>query len=300
MFRFLEEHRKKILPTLGGTIVLLSLVLGRGSHNASIVEDAIGFVVTPFQDLIIGVETWFNKTTSSTREKSNLIEENELLKQQLAEIIEDNKRLLLYEEENKRLSDLLRISEKYPNYKTIGANITSKAPGVWYQTFVINKGTSDEVHTNMILTSTEGLVGKVTESGTTYSQCQSILDSRSSVSAMSSRTKDLGVVKGDYILMQQGLCKMEYIDMEAQIIVGDEIVTSHLSDIYPEGLSIGKVAEIKIDTNGLTKYAIIEPYVDFKHLDTILVLDKDSTEERYIVSNESFIQTDDKIYEIQE
>lgn len=275
MLRFFEEHKKKILPTLGGTVVLLSLILGKGSNNASLIEDVVGFVVTPFQDLIIGVEMWFDSSTSSSREKSDIIEENELLKQQLAELLEDNKRLSLYEEENKRLSELLRITEKYPDYKTTGTNIISKSVGVWYQTFVINKGTSDNIDTNMILISNEGLVGKITESGTTYSKCQSILDSRSSVSAMSSRTKDLGVVKGDYILMQQGLCKMEYIDTEAQIVVGDEIVTSHLSDIYPEGLSIGKVIEIKMDSNGLTKYAIIEPYVDFKHLDTILVLDKD-------------------------
>ena len=114
------------------------------------------------------------------------------------------------------------------------------------------------------------------ESGATYAKAQSILDSRSSVPAMSLRTGDLGVVKGDYTLMNQGLCKMEYIDAEAEIAVGDEIVTSHLSDIYPTGLTIGKVKEIKADTNGLTKYAIIEPAVDMKHLDTLLVIDKNN------------------------
>ena len=91
---------------------------------------------------------------------------------------------------------------------------------------------------------------------------------------MSVRTGDLGVVKGNYTLSNRGLCKMEYIDGDAEIMVGDEIVTSHLSDIYPEGLAIGKVLEIETDTNGLTKYAVIEPYVDLKHLDTVLVLDK--------------------------
>ena len=67
---------------------------------------------------------------------------------------------------------------------------------------------------------------------------------------------------------------MEYLDGDAEIMVGDEIVTSQLSDFYPEGLAIGKVLEIETDTNGLTKYAVIEPYVDLKHLDTVLVLDK--------------------------
>ena len=63
-------------------------------------------------------------------------------------------------------------------------------------------------------------------------------------------------------------------EMRRSLTVGDEIVTSHLSDIYPAGLAIGKVLELETDTNGLTKYAVIQPYVDLKHLDTILVIDK--------------------------
>ena len=124
----------------------------------------------------------------------------------------------------------------------------------------------------MVLTASNGLVGKIIETGETYSKAQSILDSRSSVPAMSLRTEDLGVVKGEYSLMNHGLCRMEYIDSEAEIIEGDEIVTSNLSDVYPSGITIGRVKEIKTEANGLTKYAIIEPYVDFKHLDTLLVI----------------------------
>ncbi len=177
------------------------------------------------------------------------------------------------------MSSLLKISQKYPNYKSTGTNIIAKNPGVWYDTFTINKGTSDGVSANMILIAPGGVVGKILESGSSYSKSQTILDSRSAVPAMSLRTGDLGVVKGDYSLMNDGLCKMEYIDGEAQIAVGDEIVTSHLSEVYPEGLSIGKVIKIETDTNGLTKYAVIEPFVDLKHLDTLLVIDKNTMEE---------------------
>ena len=187
-----------------------------------------------------------------------------------------NNRLALYEEENKTLSDLLKIAQKYPQYQTFGVGIIAKNPGSLYDIFTLNKGSSGGVQANMVLAAPEGLVGKVLESGATYAKAQSILDSRSSVPAMSLRTGDLGVVKGDYTLMNQGLCKMEYIDAEAEIAVGDEIVTSHLSDIYPTGLTIGKVKEIKADTNGLTKYAILEPAVDMKHLDTLLVIDKNN------------------------
>ena len=177
-----------------------------------------------------------------------------------------------YGTENQRLSELLKISQKYADYHTTGTQIIAKDPGNWYDVFLINKGRDDGLEANMVLTSSNGLVGKIIESGDTYSKALSILDSRSSVPAMSQRTEDLGVVKGEYSLMNSGLCRMEYIDSEAEIMEGDEIVTSHLSDVYPPGIAIGRVKEIRTEANGLTKYAIIEPYVDFKHLDTLLVI----------------------------
>lgn len=277
MQEFFLKHKKHIIS--GGIVllVLITVIASGKKLNATLLESAIGVVVTPFQDLTTGISSWVDETVSSARNKTNLKEENEALKTQLAELTEENRRLTMYEEENKTLSALLKIAQRYPQHSSVGASIIAKDPGVWYDGFLIDKGTKDDISANMVLIAPEGLVGKVLESGATFSKAQSILDSRSSVPARSVRTGDLGVVKGDYSLSHSGLCKMEYIDGEAEIMVGDEIVTSHLSDIYPEGLAIGKVLEVETDTNGLTKYAVIQPYVDLKHLETLLVLDKTAT-----------------------
>ena len=257
-------------------LVLITVITSGKKLNATLLESAIGVVVTPFQDLTTGFGSWVDDTVSSARNQTDLNEENADLKQQIAELMTENKRLAMYETENEHLSALLRIAQKYPEYTSQGTSVIAKNPGVWYDGFTIDKGTKDNLSANMVLIAPEGLVGKVLESGITFSKAQSILDSRSSVPAMSLRTGDLGVVKGDYTLLHSGLCKMEYIDAEAEIMVGDEIITSHLSDIYPAGISIGKVLEIETDTNGLTKYAVISPYVDLKHLDTMLVIDKNN------------------------
>ena len=276
MFAFFEKHRKIIISSVIVILALLALVTSGKKLNATALESALGFIVTPFQEITDGVGSWVNDTLSSRRETQEVLEENEALRQEIETLKATNDRLALYEQENKTLSGLLKIAQKYPQYQTFGVGIIAKNPGSLYDVFTLNKGSSDGVQANMVLSAPEGLVGKVLESGATYAKGQSILDSRSSVPAMSLRTGDLGVVKGDYTLMNHGLCKMEYIDAEAEIAVGDEIVTSHLSDIYPTGLTIGKVKEIKADTNGLTKYAIIEPAVDMKHLDTLLVIDKNN------------------------
>ncbi len=279
MQQFFEKYKKQLLR--GGVLllVLITVIASGKQLNATLLESAIGVVVTPFQDLTTGISSWIDETVTSARSKTDLKEENAELKNQIAELLEENRRLAMYEEENANLSSLLKIAQRYPDYESVGANVIAKDPGVWYDGFTIDKGTTSKISANMVLIAPEGLVGKVLESGLTFSKAQSILDSRSSVPAMSVRTGDLGVVKGNYSLSADGLCIMEYIDANAEIMVGDEIVTSHLSDIYPAGLAIGKVLELETDTNGLTKYAVIQPYVDLKHLDTILVIDKSSAVE---------------------
>ena len=280
MQQFFEKHKKKLLR--GGILllVLITVIASGKQLNVTLLESAIGVVVTPFQDLTTGISSWVDETVTASRNKTDLKKENTELKHQIAELLEENRRLAMYEEENATLSLLLKIAQKYPDYESVGATVIAKDPGVWYDGFTIDKGTKDHIRANMVLIAPEGLVGKVLESGKTFSKSQSILDSRSAVPAMSVRTGDLGVVKGNYTLSADGLCIMEYIDAQAEIMVGDEIVTSHLSDIYPAGLAIGKVLELETDTNGLTKYAVIQPYVDLKHLDTILVIDKSSAIEK--------------------
>ncbi len=269
---FFEEHKKQIVMVLAVLLFVVSLLTAGKTTHIPVISGIANAVVTPLQRFCTNIGGWVGTKTSALGDADTLQKENENLKAQIKILEDKNARLSLYEEENKRLSALLDLSQKYPEYETEGVRIIAKDPGNWYDIFTVNKGKKDGLASNMVLIDGGGLVGKIIETSSSSAKAQSILDSRSSVPAMSLRTNDLGVVRGDYSLMDDGLCRMEYIDADAEIIKGDEIVTSQLSDIYPPGIVIGYVKEIKTDSNGLTKYAIIEPKVDFKHLDTILAI----------------------------
>lgn len=273
MFAFLERHKKKIIIIVILLLALLAVFTSGKKSKATILDQAIGIVIAPMQEVTAGAANWFENTFTNRKEASEVKKENEMLKEQIVSLQADLDRIAKYEAENKKLSALLKIAQKYEAHESFGATIVAKNPSGWYDMFTIDKGSQQGVAPNMVLCTEGGLVGRVLEVGATYAKGRSILDSRSAVPAMSQRTGDLGVVKGDYTLMNDGLCRMEYIDAAAEIVVGDEIVTSHLSDVYPPGLIIGKVTEIKTDSNGLTKYAIVEPAVDLKHLDTLLVME---------------------------
>lgn len=269
---FFEDYKKQIIAITTVILIVVSLITASKNSHIPIVSSTLGFIITPIQKITTTVGNWIEDKSSAFSDNFHLAKENEELKAEIAILEAENRQLLLYKKENVKLSELLEISQKYADYKTTGSQIIAKDPGNWYDIFILDKGKLDGITANMVLTDSSGLVGKIIESGQNYSKAQSILDNRSSVPAMSLRTNDLGVVKGDYALMNDGLCIMEYIDADAEIIEGDEIVTSTLSDVYPPGITIGKVKEIKADSNGLTKYAIVEPMVDFKHLDTLLII----------------------------
>ena len=269
---FFRTYKKQIYRLLVIILVLLAFISVGKKTNATIFDNAIGVVVTPIQNAVTTITDWFGNAYSSLRNETDLRKENEELKAKIELLTRDIERISHYEAENERLTELLEIKSKYADHESTAVTITAKDPGSFYDSFVINKGSKDGLTANMALTSANGLVGHIYETGLTYSKAVSIIDSRSSVSAKNLRSLDIGIVKGDYSLMSSGLCRMEYIDADADIVVGDEIVTSHLSDIYPEGLTIGFVKEVYTDTNGLTKYAVIEPAADLKHLDTLLVI----------------------------
>ena len=272
MLNFFKEYKKQLITLLAVILGVSAIVVVGKKTNSSFVNNTLGLVIAPLQSITTNITGWFDDRITYLRDETDIYEENKELQAKIELLESENKRLSLYEEENEKLSKLLEIAQKYPAYTTFGATIIGKDPGNWYDIFVIDKGTADGLEVNMVIMDEGGIVGKINEVGYNYSKVQSILDSHSSVAAMSLRTGDLGVVRGDYTLLSDGLCRMDYIDADSEIMNGDEIVTSSLSDIYPSGLTIGYVKEIIANTNGLTKYAIIEPQVDFKRLSTILVL----------------------------
>ena len=63
-----------------------------------------------------------------------------------------------------------------------------------------------------------------------------------------------------------------YIPTDADLVIGDLIETSGIGGIYPKGITIGKISEIKETKNITQREAIVETAVDFSKLETVLVI----------------------------
>ncbi len=271
---FLSKYKKIFIGSL--TTVCLAIIIVSIIYRTepTLVENALSVIITPAQKAVNGVAVWISDKIKFLFYMDELQKENNQLKTEIEALRTENGRLRLAEKENQLLSALLKLDQKYADYPKIGAHIIAKDPGSWYDTFVIDKGTKDGVYKNMVVLANNGLAGKVIEAFASSAKVVSLVDDDSSVGAKSVRSEDIGYVRGDWQLMSQNLCRMDLIDSEAEIIEGDEIVTSNLSSIYPPGITIGYVKEVRADISGLTKYALITPVVNFKYMDTVLVITK--------------------------
>lgn len=268
----LSQQTKRKLAVIGisGTVILGSVITLGLKYDIAFLSGFADVITYPFKKGIYIVEKELSEVAGYFNKIDELLKENEQLGIDKDRLIYENTILEQYRDENNQLKGLLDIAQRYREYPQMGANIIAKDPGNWYKSFTIDKGKGQGVAENDVILAGGGLVGHIIDTEQLTSQVISIIDDRSSVSAKVVRTGDTGILKGDIELSSLGLCRLE-IDVESEIVKGDQIVTSHLSQ-YPPGIPIGVVEEVTTGKNGLTQYAYVRPFVDFNHLQNVLII----------------------------
>lgn len=203
----------------------------------------------------------------------NLQTENEELKAQVEALTLANQLISQEKYELDGLRELYELDQKYPDYEKVAARIIARESNGWYNVFTIDKGSEDGIEVNMNVMAGNGLVGIVISVRKNSATVRSIIDDSSKVSGMFLKSSDTCIVSGDLnSMMSEGRIKVTMIPLDANISESDEIVTSHISDKYQQGILIGYVTDIKIDSSNMTKTAYLTPVVDFEHLDEVLII----------------------------
>lgn len=236
-------------------------------------QEAAGIIIVPFENSINHISSVFSGISDLMKDKEEILAENKKLQSQVDSLTEQNNKLIQDQTELVRLEQLYDLDQQYTEYPKVAARIISKDTGNWYDTFMINKGTSDGIRIDNNVIAGKGLVGIVTEVGAHWATVRSIIDDSSNVSAMTVSTQDNCVVEGDLELIDEGkLSFSQLYDQDNKVTVGERIVTSNISEKYVEGLFIGYISEISQDSNNLTKNGTIVTPVDFAHLKDVLVI----------------------------
>lgn len=253
--------------------VLLVFLSGRIDGGNGPIEKIASYTVAPFQKGINNISTVFRDSVENLDTLQELRDENEMLKTQIDNLTIENSRLLQNSYELERLQELYKLDANSIEYQKVGARIIAKDSGNWFNTFTIDKGTNHGLAVDMNVIAGTGLVGIITKVGDNWATVRSIIDDASNISAMVLSTGDLCMVQGDLTLIKDGIIKFEQLDNNgSEIIVGEQLVTSHISDKYLQGLTIGVITELSVDSNNLTRSGYITPIVDFNQLQEVLVI----------------------------
>lgn len=276
MKEFFEKYGLRILAIAAAAAVALSL-LSFFASTSSLLHNAIGIITSPFRSAVSAVETWVEDKQRYYADYTELLEENAALKQELAELRQNERQALRDREENALLRELLKLQEQRRDFVFESAMILEHSSTNWTSTLTLNRGTNCGIAVKDCVVSAEGyLVGVVSEVGYNWATVLTVIDTDTELGALVFRTSEVAVAEGDFALMNEGRLKLSYLPESASLLSGDYIVTSGLGGYYPSNLVIGTVESVKVDDDGLAQYAVIAPMVDFDTLTEIFVI-KDFT-----------------------
>jgi rod shape-determining protein MreC len=260
-----------VLTIICGIMIYVSFILNLSGGPLS---TAAGYVFVPMQRGINYVGTWLSDKADNLKSLKNVMAENAELKDQVDSLTLELNTIKLEQYELDNLRELLDLDQKYPSYEKVAANVIGKDTGNWFSVFTIDKGAKDGIETDMNVIAGSGLVGIVTEVGQNYAKVRAIIDDTSKVSGMVLTTSDRCIVHGDLQEMNesQNILFTDLKDSDEKAAVGDPVVTSYISDKYLQGILIGYISTLEVDSNNLTKSGTVTPAVDFEHIEGVLVI----------------------------
>ena len=257
-------------------LVLIGVMIYSATSGgfATIPETLTGVFVTPIQSLATsvsnGVSDFFGNLTGGDElrdELDRLKQENAELRQQLVDYDE-------LKQTNDWYSEILGLHEENPEYTFASGRVIARDPADYCGNFTINAGTHSDIAVNDPVVSTDGsLVGVVEEVGLTYAKVRTILDPSTKVAAQVSRTGDTAYTAGSTVdLARRNSLRMTTLERSSGVCAGDYIVTSGIGGVYPSGLLIGTVTEVRSATDGMTLDVDVQLFADIYDLKQVMVI----------------------------
>jgi rod shape-determining protein MreC len=266
-----RERIQSLVPLLLILLALVGFVLHRVGVWES-VEGLLARVTTPLQEGTSLVVTRFGELTRTARDLRDLRQRNEELEAENARLLLENVRYRELEGETALLRDLLSFAQANPSFGVQGAHVVGRVigrdPSNLQRYITLNVGREVGIARNMPVVTDRGLVGRISEVGDGWSRVLLIIDVSSSVNALTQSTRASGLVQGqlDSSLVLRDVPQTDVVS------VGDTVFTSGLGGNFPRQILIGQIIEVERKDYDLYQTAIVQPTVDFDHLEAVLVI----------------------------
>ncbi len=223
-------------------------------------------IVAPVQEFF----THFSQRTSRFKEKYvslwKVQDDNDQLRQEL-----DTYHALLDEyREAYSLNRYLQTEldfKKREEFPAITARVVGKDPSFWFKTLIVDRGKNDGVAQGMVARTSRGVVGQVVQVAQNYSKILLANAPSSAIDAIIQKNRVRGILKG---AGEDGFV-LHYVLKNAEVSVGDRIVTAGIGGVFPSGITIGTVSHVQSRRLGMFQDIRVEPAVDFSRLEFLFI-----------------------------
>lgn len=197
--------------------------------------------------------------------------ENETLKTRLAQTELELRNIQEAKTENYRLQGLLALKAE-PGPEKVFARVIARDASVWFNTIMINRGSSSGIALNMPVITPGGIVGRVVAVSPVTAQVMLITDEKAAAGAIVGQLGGSGALGSVRGLGNSGLVEMRYVSGLQKVETGDYILTTGQDGIYPPGLNVGEVIEVKNGTATQPHQIYIRPSARLDQLTEVAVL----------------------------
>ncbi len=266
--RFIARYHLFLLFLLFETISFYLLVNYNHHHNQTFVNSSSKFAAG-----ILDISSNFTDYFSLKRANEELSRENAFLRTQLPE---NTYTLSEPDPVNKQVED--SILYRYRPAKVINNSINK-----FHNYITINKGANHGIQPEMGVISARGLVGVVRHVSPNYATAISLLNTQFKISARLRETNHFGSLEWDGRSYQYAI--LNEIPGHAKVSVGDAVVTSGYSALFPEGILIGTIEDFELNEGEGFFVIRVKLSIDFKNLTYIETVEKITRDEQQELEN---------------
>lgn len=261
----------KRLITLLSLLLMFSLALMtiniKREKEPLFFESLVIWVAAPFQAVFTQTVSSISNVFDHYFFVVNASQENELLRAEIDQLSREKNDLIERIKEHERVAKLIQHEEPQEK-KLLVAKVIGRDATQWSNVIFVDKGSNDGVQGNLAVVTNAGVIGHIIQSSGDTSKVLLITDSRSAVDSLFQGSRFTGVIVGT----GESETHMKYVPMNADVEVGDAVLSSGLGGTFPKGLKIGIVSQAIKKKQGLFQEIQVVPSADFSRLEEVMVL----------------------------
>jgi rod shape-determining protein MreC len=266
---------------IGSVVFLLLVLLNLPAAAASRLKLALGSVFLPLFGVVGPARVALDAAALRFLPRSALIAELERLRLENARLQIQTAQGDAAIAENNRLRALYAAPPRGATKLRI-AHVVGRDPSTWWRMVQIDVGSREGIHTNQVVMTSEGLVGRISQVQYSFSQVALVGDAECGVAVVVKETRELGVIRPGQTLVGDGsMVEMTALQSGPKMMAGHTLLTSGQGGVFPGGangavpigIPVGRIVDTRSLDNGATTTARVQLSASFNRLEEVWVLE---------------------------